>query len=420
MHGRRGKATRGTATAVGVGCAVALAMLSAVAPTAGATAVRDTYTSFSYGSRVLVGSTVTSGPSATSQIGCTSAAPLSRTSDSAGAARKVLLVTGNVTTTAATAPSPVRSTSSAVVHGLKLLGGVVRSAVVESHASTTLGASGFSSVGSTTFANLVVGGRAVSRTVPPNTRRALPGLGYVILNQQTRAGDATSASLIVQAIHVVVTQPNGLGVATGTNVLVGHAMSGLSRPVVGFLGGEAYGTSATSSASARSDPKFKALMPCLGTGGRQLVDTGAQAGRAGVLTSGVDRNTAVGTDLPAGADARMTATVHDVSLLAGVLRASVVVAAAQVVDRGGRLRFDDGGSRFEGLSVPSDPTLGPSVPPDTVVTIPGVGTLYLHRVLRTAGTLEVRMIELVVTHRDVAGLALGSDVRIGVARVSLR
>ena len=419
MHGRRTQ-TRWMIATAGVGCAIAMATITALPPSAGATGARYTYTSFSYGSRVLVGSTVTSGPSATSQIGCTSAAPLSRTSDSAGASRKALLITGNVTTTATTAASPVRSASSSVVHGLRLLGGDVRSAMIESHAATTVGASGFASVGSTRFADLVIAGRAVSRTVAPNTRRALPGLGYVILNQQARARGATSASLIVDALHVVVTQTNRFGVAANTNILVGHAMSGLSRPVAGFLGGEAYGTSATSSASARSDPKFKALMPCLGTGGRQLVDSGAQTGRAGVLASGVDRNTAVGTDLPTAADARMTATVHDVSLLAGIVRASEVIAAAQVVDHGGRVRFDDGGSRFEGLSVPSDPTLGSSVPPNTVLTIPGVGTLYLHRVLRTARTLEVRMIELVVTHRDVAGLALGSDVRIGVARVSLR
>lgn len=397
---------------------VAGAVVDAAAPAAGATGF--TYTSFSYGSRVLAGSSLASGPSATSGIGCTDAAPLRRTDDAAGAADRSALVTGNVSTTASTSKTPADARSTSTVHGLRMFGGLLSSAVIEAQSSTTETARGPRSHGSTTFSDLRIGGHGVGRTVAPNTRRSLPGIGYVILNQQTTQADGSSSSLIVDAVHVVVTQPNRFGLSTNSNVLVGHAMSGLSGPVAAFLGGEAYGTSTTASPSAQSDPKFKALMPCLGTGGRLHVITGAQVAQQGVVTTGTDRNTARGTTSASSAAGTLTATVHGVDLLSGIVSATEVTAVAQALDRNGKVTTDDHGSSFDGLSVPLDKSLGSSIPPNTEVPVPGVGTLYLHRVLRSGRSIEVRMIELIVTHSNNRGLPVGDDIRIGVAKASVR
>jgi hypothetical protein len=397
-----------------------LSVVLLVSPSAAVVRTDFTFTSFSYGTRMLIGNAVTSGPSATSQIGCTQNAPLVRSDDAAGATRKSLITTGNVSTAASTTASPATASSSSTVHGVRLLGGDVISSVVKATSSTTNGAGGLASRGSVAFTDLKVDGHVVRRAMSPNTKRSLPGLGYVILNQQTKRSNATSSSLMVDAIHVVITQPNSLGIAPRTNIFIGHAMTGLASPVIGLFGGEAYGSSATSNVSARSDPKFKILMPCLGTNGKLLADSGAQAAPSGALSSGVDRNTALGTDTADSASGTMTATVHDVSLGDRLLDATGVTAVAKVVDRSGTLRFSDAGSSFEGLSIPGDPSLGSAVPPNTKLSIPGVGVLYLHRIVRTATSIEVRMIELVITHKNVGGLPSGSDIRIGVATVSLR
>jgi hypothetical protein len=54
----------------------------------------------------------------------------------------------------------------------------------------------------------------------------------------------------------------------------------------------------------------------------------------------------------------------------------------------------------------------------TTAEIQNVGTLYLHRVIEKDHHIEVRMIELVISV-PVGPLAVGTDIRIGVAEVSV-
>jgi hypothetical protein len=55
---------------------------------------------------------------------------------------------------------------------------------------------------------------------------------------------------------------------------------------------------------------------------------------------------------------------------------------------------------------------------NTMYSIPGVGTLYLHRVIQTQHHIEIRMIELVVSV-PVGPIAAGTDIQIGVAEASV-
>lgn len=58
------------------------------------------------------------------------------------------------------------------------------------------------------------------------------------------------------------------------------------------------------------------------------------------------------------------------------------------------------------------------MPANTEVDLPGVGTPYLRRVLRSGSEVEVRMIELVLTSPS-AGPPVGADLQVAVAAVSL-
>ncbi len=53
-----------------------------------------------------------------------------------------------------------------------------------------------------------------------------------------------------------------------------------------------------------------------------------------------------------------------------------------------------------------------------MLSIPGVGTLYLHRVIQTAHGIEVRMIELLVTATG-APLPVGSDLVVCDAKIAI-
>ena len=70
----------------------------------------------------------------------------------------------------------------------------------------------------------------------PNTTMALPGVGYVILNEQIPTGDGvTTAGMTVNMIHVVLQQPilgllgQVIGYQTVGDIIVGSATSSVSN-----------------------------------------------------------------------------------------------------------------------------------------------------------------------------------------------
>ena len=113
--------------------------------------------------------------------------------------------------------------------GVSIMNGLVQAKQVLAVASswvTEQGAS--SSAEGSQLAGLVVAGVNLGDVTPaPNTRMSLPGVGYVVLNEQTRSGDGVTASgMAVNLIHVVLL--NVLGIKTG-EVIVGSASSHVSR-----------------------------------------------------------------------------------------------------------------------------------------------------------------------------------------------
>src|SRR3989441_1074124 len=89
----------------------------------------------------------------------------------------------------------------------------------------------------TSLLGLSVGGMSVSDNPPPNTTILLPGIGSVALHEQTCDGGGaapcsgtTSSGIRVRAIHVIVNNPNALGIPQGADVIVGEAHADSSHP----------------------------------------------------------------------------------------------------------------------------------------------------------------------------------------------
>ncbi|CAN5342347.1 hypothetical protein BH20ACT5_BH20ACT5_12360 [soil metagenome] len=74
------------------------------------------------------------------------------------------------------------------------------------------------------------------------------------------------------------------------------------------------------------------------------------------------------------------------------------------------------GSGFASISVNGDPLVVADIEPNTEIDIPGVGTLFLHRVQANTTGIEVRMIELVITG-SIPGILPNTVVQVAVARV---
>jgi hypothetical protein len=123
--------------------------------------------------------------------------------------------------------------SNSTVESVNLLNGLITAEAVVALASSAIdGTVVNSNAEGSQLANLVVNGVPISSDVAPNTRMDLPGVGYVILNEQSRSGDGWSSSgITVNMIHVVLQQPilgllgQVIGYQTVGEIVVGSATS---------------------------------------------------------------------------------------------------------------------------------------------------------------------------------------------------
>lgn len=110
--------------------------------------------------------------------------------------------------------------STATLGSVNILNGLITATGVVAIATSTAG--GNDAYGSS-LANLVVNGVAISAP-EPNTRVELPGVGYVVLNEQI----ATGSGITVNMIHVVLQSTGPLGTQSLGNIIVGSASSSVN------------------------------------------------------------------------------------------------------------------------------------------------------------------------------------------------
>jgi hypothetical protein len=406
--------TRGLETrvliAMVIGAVMSLFAFGAPASAATAPLAHDAN---AYGSRINLGGVVSSGPTALATLGCTTQAGLDHTNSAASVVLPGAGSVGAINDEVSTTANSTNAQSNAAA--VNLGGGVVTADAVTATATASKGGAGFATNGDTTVLNLVVAGTPISAPVP-NTVVPLPGIGTLTVNEQISHVTNSSASMIVNALHIRLGASNPLGLPAGANIVVGHARAVLQAKQAPFLDGMAY-ASQINATVASAGKSALVRMPCHGTDG--VVHTNTTVGVAVplVLTTGTATSTATGTASHAMADGVTTDTIQDVDLL-GMVTAQVVTAHAHASRTGNVDTFSTAGSKFENISV-----MGVTLPPDGVkpnshYDLPGVGTLYLHRVIRGTHHIEVRMIELVLT-APVPGLPVGADIRIGVAEASV-
>jgi len=393
----------------------------AQAPAAFAKALETGYQGSAYGTQVNVDSIVQSGRSALSVLGCVSQPGVQKTNTAVSVNAAPALTTGTLDTSAAsqTTATGVASVASSNVASVGLLGGLVSASAVTSVSTAgrdnSTGALSVSAAG-TQFAGLSVAGIPISGTPAPNTRISLPGVGYVMLNQQTSSIGAISAKMTVIGIHVVVTITTPLA-AAGTQIEVGYATSSLGGPVRGLLGGVGYGASAHVGGNVIAGEEFPQPMPCLGTHGNTLANSAASVTIPGVLATGTVTDTANGTANANKVSGEVTAAIQNLNLLGGMVTATVV--EADVTASGNPPSLGDHSS-FVGLSVAGQPGIGDNVPVNTKVPLAGIGTLWLHRVVQTGTSIRVIMIQLDVTvPSNPLGLSPGTVVDIASAQVNV-
>lgn len=397
----------------------AAAMLVLCLPAVGQTQTL-TYSASAYGSQASVAGTVILGKTAVVNVApCTTKVGAQQSNNTASVSSPPLLTTGVTTTNAATTANS--ATASSEVNSVNALSGLVTADDVKA-VSTTFQTGGnlqTTSAGSQ-FVNLVVAGIPITSTPAPNTAINLPGIGRVVLNEQKTAMGPATASLTVNMIHISVTVTNILGIAPGTQIVIANAQSALNvAPGPAALDGFAFGTQVLGSL-VTSGRTALVQMPCLGTNGVTNMNSVTAVNVAGVLTTGTVTDTAEGDINASLTHGTTTSTVQAANLLSSLVSADVITAVANAsTTDGSSFNFDGNGSTFLHLAVAGHPEITDNVAENTKISLGGLGTLFLRRVIRTTNSIEVRMIELSITQTNVFGLPIGTDIRIGDAEVSL-
>jgi hypothetical protein len=299
--------------------------------------------------------------------------------------------------------------------GISLLAGLISATEIKAVTTTTLDSQGVLHVSSagTTVNNLVVLGQRFNGTVAPNTRINIPLLGYVVLNEQTSNVGTSTASLTINMIHLHVTSLNILHLQVGTEVIVSNAVSGiinLFAPAI--VEGGSFGTQVTGNplTSAQSAPE---TLPCLGTGGTVLTNSLVSLNLPTILTSGTITDTAESNLTNSTSSGTTTSSLEGLNLLSGLVTANLIKAQTNTFINGSPNYIIDGFGQFVNLSVAGHPEINDHVAPNTQVSLAGLGTLYLYRVINNfpnPHSVEVRMVELVVTQTNLFGLPIGLDV----------
>jgi hypothetical protein len=346
--------------------------------------------------------------------------PLSGSNTGASVTARPQVATGAIDTTAsATDDGTPTSTTSSTVHAVNVLAGLITGDVVRSVSATSHDRAGFhTSADGSRLVNLRVAGAPVMVVPAPNTRINLAGFGYVVLNEQISTIQSTNASLVVNMIHVVVTLPNAL-VPVGTNVIVAHAKSRLiSTSIAGILGGFAYGSFARQGNLLVSGQSALVPLGCHGTNGAVKTNSVATVDLQPAFDTGIVTNTASGLVTSASASGETTSTVEAVSLLSSLVTADAIRADAHSFTDGNTFTFTDTGTSFVNLSVSGFPDIRDDVSANTRVSLQGLGDMWLKREIFGPNSIEIRMIEIVVTQANVQGIPIGTHVLVGVARAS--
>jgi len=372
-----------------------------------------------WGTLAKVHGGVRSGASAPATFSCLTRAGTTYKNDvSQFHAPQNLFDTGAIVDTvhSSAAEGSLTSTATSVVHQLTMLQGMVQAETIKAVSATTRknGVYSFSTDGSL-FGHLVINGQEIGQPAQ-NQEIPLPGLGKVILFESGHSVHDGNATLFVNALEVRILHPNDQGIPVGTRIVVGHARSGLGRSA-GPLGGRAWGSRVAVGDTLQSGPSFTQYLPCPGTNGKVINNSGMASDLPAPIVLGTITNTAVGTVGQLVSSGETSSRVTNVDLGDGQITADLIKADAKVERKNGVITFDTSGSHLGSLMIQGQGQSG-SPDPNTVIDIPGLGKLTLYEVTKATHFVIVRMFHLQVL-QDNPDIPLGTDVVLGYTKVSV-
>jgi hypothetical protein len=115
--------------------------------------------------------------------------------------------------------------TSAQVNGINFLSGLVTTGTIVAVAQDIVtGGKRASSTGGSVVKGLRIAGLPLGDVTKPNRRLALPGIGYIVVNEQNDTPTGQE-STFANGLHIHVTLANGRGLPIGSDIIIAHADS---------------------------------------------------------------------------------------------------------------------------------------------------------------------------------------------------
>ena len=412
--------------------AFALVVAGPLAPSTAATPsitpaqVTTGFSGIAYGSYIFNSDkTLTSGPTANSSIGCTGLTGLTSSNSTAALNVPAVGAVGAAATSVRTLETATgkRIESRSVVGSTNLLGGLITAGTISSVSIADKNTAGaFSGINQTNIANLKVLGLSVAANPAPNTVidlnvPLLGSLGKITLNGQEKKLVNGTFQVSTTALRVEVLKAGIAGVKAGTDIRLGVSLAKLTPPQLGYATGAGFTTKATlATGLLGSGPTAYAALSC-GAGTQTVNLAGATV--PGLATVGASTTTTTTVVSPA-VKGTVTNSLAGLNVLSGVIQADAIKAetSASRAAAGGLVTLTDT-STFTNLRITGLPAINASVAPNTVVQVPGLGKVTLHKVTKTSAAIMVTMVEIVL-NQSIGGLPTGSTIQIGYSGTAIR
>jgi hypothetical protein len=195
--------------------------------------------------------------------------------------------------------------------------------------------------------------------------------------------------------------------------------------LAGSFRGNAYATFANAAAGPVAAQLGRSAFqpcPCRGTNGRVLSNTvnALRAGENGkVLKADATLSTVFTQKTATTATIQDTSTITGLNLLNGLITATTVKAVANVAATASTISADPNGSTFASLKIGGN-AISANVAANTVIALPGLGSVTLKKVRRSGGftslgRIVVQMIVVDITQSNSLGLPVGVQIVVASA-----
>lgn len=371
-----------------VGVAAVVGVASTIALTSGSASASPVfgYSGYSYGTDVESG-LANSGPQVVSKFGCTTDANKADKNDiaTANVNQQAIARTVKTDTHAFNDKRGTGVTSTATAVDVKV-GNLLTLTGVKTTTTAKYSKGQLSYTGDTSFAGVKIGNVVVPSLLKPgpNTKVAVPGLGYIVLNRVGGVKTASGIYSYAQAVVLHATVKNRY-IPQGVDVAVLKTRAEISKPATALVIGSAYGTQAHADKLVVSGPT-SLQTTCQGTEGKTVRVAAGELNIPKVAYVGADyttKNGAIGED-----KSYINFTSHVGGVKVGNLSIGAVESSASA------WKTKDGKAGVSSSSSIASIRVGNRVYPvktgeNATLDIPGVAKLTFNKVLRQKRYIEV-------------------------------